>query len=117
MLASVTTAKRFQRIGLVLAGRGAMRAFVVLSEPIRADTIRARCSALVADGHEVAVCYVLPVEAGLQASLEAQRKITTELRRALDASAESIPVFVVSGLDGDGVDECARAWGATDVQP
>jgi hypothetical protein len=93
-----------------------MRTLVVLSDPIESETIRERCSVLIADGHDVAICYVLPSEAGLRASLEAQRRITLELRQALETSAETIPVFVVSGLDGDGVDECAHAWGATDVQ-
>jgi hypothetical protein len=92
-----------------------MRVLVVLVEPIAADGIRERCSSLVADGHEVAVCYVLPVPPSLKASLDAQRRITADLRRALSNSAESIPVFVVTGADGDGVDECATAWGATDV--
>ena len=93
-----------------------MRTLVVLSDPIVAETIRERCSALIADGHEVAVCYVLASQPGLRASLDAQRRITVELRHALETSAETIPVFVVSGLDGDGVDDCARAWGATDVR-
>jgi len=94
-----------------------MRTLVVLSDPIESQTIRERCSVLIAGGHEVALCYVLPRQAGLNASLEVQRRITTELRHALETSAEKIPVFVVSGLDGDGVDDCARAWGATDVKP
>ena len=37
--------------------------------------------------------------------------------RSKSTSAETIPVFVVSGLDGDDVNDCARAWGATDVRP
>jgi hypothetical protein len=94
-----------------------MRTLVVLSDPIEAETIRGRCADLLTGGHEIALCYVLPSQAGLQASLEAQRRITMELRHALEASAETIPVFVISGLEGDSIDECARAWGATDVRP
>jgi hypothetical protein len=94
-----------------------MRTLVVLSDPIEAETIRRRCAGLLAGGHEIAVCYVLSPQAGLQASLEAQRRITMELRHALETSAETIPVFVISGLEGDRIDDCARAWGATDVEP
>jgi hypothetical protein len=93
-----------------------MRVLVVLSEPDLSKTLRERCSALIAEGREVAVCHVVGKQAGLEGLLEAQRKITTALRRALEASAEAIPVFVLTGEDGDGVDDCARAWGATDVQ-
>ena len=94
-----------------------MRTLIVLSDPIEAETIRQRCSVLIADGHELALCYVLPRQADLRASLQAQRRITMELRRALETTAETIPVFVVSGLAGDDVNDCARAWGATDVRP
>jgi len=48
--------------------------------------------------------------------LLAQRRITAALRRTLDGSAEKIPVFVVSGERGDDIDDCARAWGATEVE-
>jgi hypothetical protein len=92
-----------------------MRVLVVLADPIAPHGIRQRCSALVAGGHEVAICYVLPPPPSLKASLEAQRRITADLRQALASSAESIPVFVVSGSAGDGIDDCARDWGATDV--
>ena len=93
-----------------------MRVLVVLADPIATESIRERCSPLIADGHEIAVCYVLPAGEGLRASLETQREITVALRQAFGASAEAIPVFVISGLDGDGVDDCAREWGATDVR-
>ena len=93
-----------------------MRVLVVLQDPIATESIQERCSQLIAEGHEIAVCHVLPAGEGLRASLETQRKITMELRVAFGASAEAIPVFVISGLDGDGVDDCAREWGATDVQ-
>jgi hypothetical protein len=94
----------------------AVRTLVVLCDPIEANAIRERCSALIEAGQEVALCYVLPAGFGLHASLEVQRRITSELREALESSAEAIPVFVVSGAHGDSVDDCARAWGATDVQ-
>ncbi len=93
-----------------------MRVLVVLEDPIATESIQKRCSPLIAGGHELAVCYVLPAGAGLRASLETQRTITMELRHAFGASAEAIPVFVISGLEGDTVDDCARAWGATDVR-
>lgn len=93
-----------------------MRVLVVFEDPMATESAQNRCAPLIAGGHEIAVCYVLPAGAGLRASLDAQRKITMDLRRAFGASAEAIPVFVISGLEGDTVDECARAWGATDVQ-
>jgi hypothetical protein len=52
----------------------------------------------------------------LKAELDAQRKVTAALRRALDGSAESIAVFVVSRADRDAVVECAKEWGATEVR-
>ncbi|HEX6277248.1 MAG TPA: hypothetical protein VFZ53_29605 [Polyangiaceae bacterium] len=94
-----------------------MRVLVVLAEPDVSRATRERCSALLAEGREVAVCHVLNSSSkGLQAHLEAQRKITAALRRALEGGAENIPVFVITGEVGDGVEDCARAWGATDVQ-
>jgi hypothetical protein len=93
-----------------------VRTLVVLRDPIGANAIRERCSSLIEAGQEVALCYVLPGGSGLRASLEIQRRITSELREAFETSAEAVPVFVVSGADGDSVDDCARAWGATDVQ-
>lgn len=52
----------------------------------------------------------------LQATLDAQRKVTAALRRALEGAAETIPVFVVSQAQGDGIVECSREWGATEVR-
>jgi hypothetical protein len=94
----------------------AVRTLVVLRDPIEANAIRQRCSALMEAGQEFALCYVLGADLGLRASLDVQRRITSELRQAFETSAETIPVFVVSGAHGDTVDDCARAWGATDVQ-
>jgi hypothetical protein len=94
-----------------------MRVLVVLPDPLEADSIRERCGAHLEGGHDLAVCYVLAPQTSLEVALKTQQKITGELRRAFSASAEMIPVFVVSGGDGDGVDDCARAWGATDVKP
>lgn len=102
---------------MFLAPVANVRTLVLLSDPIEANVIRQRCSRLLEAGGEVAICYVLPTPLGLHGSLEVQRRITLELRQALETSAEAIPVFVVTGLEGDGVDDCARAWGATDVQP
>jgi hypothetical protein len=91
-----------------------MRVLVVVAEPADGRWIRDRCLPLLAEGHEVAVCCVLPPLTSLEVSLEIQRRVTSELRNAFDGSAETIPVFVASGQDG--VDECARGWGAADVR-
>jgi hypothetical protein len=85
---------------------------VVLSESLGAEGIKERCAPLLKDGHEIAICCALAPEMNLQASLEIQRRITTALRQVLETSAEAIPIFVVTGEAGDGVEECARAWGA-----
>lgn len=90
-----------------------MRVLVVLAEPADGDTLRDRCSPLIATGHEIAICCVLPPLTSLVASLDAQRRVTAQLRRAFNGSAEKIAVFVATR---EGVDECAREWGATDVQ-
>ena len=92
-----------------------MRVLVVLSAASLVDGIRTRCFRAVGERHEVAVCYVLEPHATHERALQMQRKVTAELRQALESAAEAIPVFVVSGGDGDGVDDCARAWGATYV--
>lgn len=99
-----------------LLPRLAMRVLVILPDCVELDAIRQRCGGLVAQGHDLAVCCVLASQATLTAALDAQRRITALLRRALDKSAEAIPVFVVSQGDRDAVDDCARAWGATEVQ-
>jgi hypothetical protein len=93
-----------------------MRVLVVLSNPVEAGLVRHRCEGLVAEGHDLAVCYVMASQVTLKAALDAQRKVTAALRRALEGSAENIPVFVVSQVDGDGIAECAREWGATEVR-
>ena len=93
-----------------------MRVLVALSEPVEADVVRQRCERLVAEGHDLAVCYIMASQVTLSATLDAQRKVTAALRRALEGSAESIPVFVVSQDDGQGIVECAREWGATEVR-
>jgi hypothetical protein len=92
-----------------------MRVLLVLSGTSVDDELPTRCKLLMEEGHEVACCYALASGATLQETLDAQRKITARLRDALDASAEAIPVFVVTGSDWDRVYDCAQAWGATDV--
>jgi len=94
-----------------------MRVLVVLSEPHVPRPLGERCQRLIGDGHDVALCYSSTVAATIDATLDAQRKITADLRRTLENSAETIPVFVVTGQSGDGIDDCARAWGATDIWP
>ena len=93
-----------------------MRVLVVIEEPIDADAIVRRCGTLIAQGHEVAICYVSPAQGTLQSTLALQRRITAALRQALEGSAEEIPVFVVSQSEGDGIDDCARDWGAAEVR-
>jgi len=94
-----------------------MRVLVIAAEPFAAEAIRDRCAGLLSDGHEVAICCALSPELGLRASLDVQRRITLSLRQALAHAAEAIPVFIVTGTAGDGIEDCARAWGATDVKP
>src|SRR5689334_13368838 len=96
--------------------RERMRVLVVLSDAVDVDTIRQRCAAHVAQGHELAICFVLSAPTTLQATLETQRKLTAALRIVLGAAAETIAVFVVTAVAGDEVADCARAWGATDVE-
>lgn len=93
-----------------------MQVLVVVGDVHALAAKCSRCSTLVAEGADVAVCYVTPSAKVLAGMLEAQRTMTAALRRALDGSAEKIAVFVVSGEAGDGVEECARAWGATVVE-
>jgi hypothetical protein len=92
------------------------RILVVLRAPIDVETVRRRCSLGVAQAHEMAVCYVLqPHETSVEAAVQAQRRITDSLRQVLDRWAETIPVFVVTECDGDGIQDCASEWGATVV--
>ncbi len=94
------------------------RILVVLRAATDVETLRQRFRPSVAETHEMAVCYVLPDnEQGIGAMVEAQRRITVSLRRALDQRAERIAIFVVTDRDGDSVDACARDWGATVVDP
>lgn len=94
-----------------------MRVLILLSDLASADKSSARCSALLGQGDEVAVCCVLPASHGLAGVIDAQRRITAALRRRDDGSADKVAVFVVSGEAGDGIDDCAEAWGATRVEP
>jgi hypothetical protein len=41
--------------------------------------------------------------------------VTLALRRIGEAAVESVAVFAASERDGERVDDCARAWGATEV--
>lgn len=68
-------------------------------------------------GAQVAICYQLPAgRDGLHEGLAAQRALTNALREAQGDRAESVPVFVVSDRDGERLDDCATAWGATEVK-
>lgn len=105
--------------GSIFASPRAMRVLVVLRDPLDLDVVRQRCSDALAESGAVAVavCFVADVALTFQASLHAQRKVTAVLRGALESRAEDIPVFVVSGDDEDGIGNCAREWGATEVRP
>jgi hypothetical protein len=93
-----------------------MRVLVVLSEPFAVAHVQQRCAGLVNPGVELAVCCVVDERTDLQVSLEHQRRITVALRRAFGALAETIAVFIVTNGEGDRVEDCARAWGATEVR-
>jgi hypothetical protein len=93
-----------------------MRVLVVIGEPFAPDAMRERCGRLLSEGHELAVCYTLAPLTNLPTSLGIQRRIAAALREGLESSAERIPIFVVTGAPGDGVEECARAWEATEVR-
>ncbi|HUS69001.1 MAG TPA: hypothetical protein VMZ28_30905 [Kofleriaceae bacterium] len=67
-----------------------------------------------ADG-ECACCFVHEADDGGRDHLGLQQRMTTDLRAVLGAGAEGVAIFVVSGRAGDGVDDCAAAWGATEV--
>jgi hypothetical protein len=49
-------------------------------------------------------------------AVAAQRAITTAMRLVFGERAESIAIFVASSRKGQGIAECARAWGATEVR-
>jgi hypothetical protein len=90
------------------------RILVVLRGPIDAGTVRRRCTFDVEGPYEMAVCHVLPQGSdGIRDGLRAQQEITAALRVAMGRRAESVAVLVASEREGDGVDDCAREWGAT----
>jgi hypothetical protein len=92
------------------------RILFVFRAAIDVESLRKRCLDGVAQEHSMAVCYVLQAhELSFDAALDAQRRITLSLRKAFDQRAETFAVFVVTERDGDRVDDCARAWGATVV--
>ena len=93
-----------------------MHVLVVLADLQALDAQCERCFVLLEKGNDVAVCYVTPSATQLKEMLASQRRITASLRLALNGSAEKIPVFVVSGQAGDGIEDCAKAWGATVVE-
>ncbi len=92
------------------------RTLVVLRGSIDRATLRARYAAVLVEGGDVAVCCVLPAgHDGLDDALRAQREVTSALRACIPQRAEDVAVLVVSEADELGVEECARAWGATEV--
>jgi hypothetical protein len=93
-----------------------MRVLVVLSGPVEASAVQARCAATMEEGHELALCYVLSTHPDLRVVITLQQELTAILRRLLGASAEKIPVFVATNVEGDRVEDWADAWDATDVR-
>ena len=94
------------------------RILVVLRGPIDVGTVRRRCALTVTGPYEMAVCHVLPAgHDGIRDSLHAQKQITAALRVVLGGRAENVAVLVASDRLGEGVDECAKEWGATLVYP
>jgi hypothetical protein len=92
-----------------------MRVLVVISGPVEATAIQARCAAPMEEGHELALCYVASAP-DLRVAINVQQELTATLRRMFGAMAEKIPVFVASDADGDRVEDWAQAWDATDVR-
>jgi hypothetical protein len=92
-----------------------MRVLVVLSAASMVEGIRTRCARVIQDGDELAVCFLLDPETTYQHSLQIQREATQELRLIFKSAAETVPIFVVTGAPGDGVPDCATAWGAAYV--
>lgn len=92
------------------------RTLVVLHGSVDRATLHARFEAILVEGGDVAVCCVLPAgRDGLDDALRVQREVTSALRACVPQHAENVAVLVVSETDALGVDECARAWGATEV--
>jgi hypothetical protein len=90
------------------------RILVVFRGPIDAGTVRRRCTLEVEGPYEMAVCQVLsPGSDSIRDGIRAQQEITAALRVTMADRAESIAVLVASERQGDGVDDCAREWGAT----
>ena len=91
---------------------------MVVRGEIDSEVLARRCEELspaVVDA-QIAICYQLPPgQDGLLESLNAQRALTKALRAARGAAAEEVPVFVASERDGERLDDCAKAWGATEV--
>jgi hypothetical protein len=89
---------------------------MVLRGPLEGNPVRVRCEAIAAEPGEVAVCRVLEGYPPSLAEVVNEQRVTTHaLRSALGARAEGIAVFVATAREGDGVEDWARAWGATMV--
>jgi hypothetical protein len=93
-----------------------MRILVVLTDADPKHVVRERFAALLSAHHVLAACLVAPELGSFPEGLEVQRRVSTMLRYLLGASAENIAVFVISGRPGDNVEDCALAWGASEVQ-
>lgn len=86
--------------------------FVVIDSPIEVRKI----PSLGADADvasQVAICLI---DGGDGANhLALQQQTTAQLRARFGPAAETVAIFVVSGLPGDDVAACAAAWGASEV--
>jgi hypothetical protein len=92
---------------------------VVLTGELDPRAMARRCEALPAptpEEVELAIVYELPPgRDGLTDSLTAQRVVTKALRAARGVAAEQVAVFVACERAGETLDDCASAWGATEV--
>lgn len=89
-----------------------MRILLLVSDATALSSVRERVSTRLAGQHALAICCVAAERASFLDCLETQQKITTVLRLALGSIAESVPIFVITGVVGDRVDDCAREWRA-----
>lgn len=93
------------------------RILLVMKGSINEQTVRECSAGALLDDVPLAVCYQLPNGAdGLHEGLSAQRSLTELLRQVHGARAEAIAIFVASERDGQRVEDCADAWGATEVR-
>jgi hypothetical protein len=95
---------------------GRVRLLVVIRGSIRLEAVKTQWQAACEEACELAFCYVLPAgRDGFLDAVRAQRAVTTALRQTCGAEAEKVAVFAACERDGERVEDCASAWGATEV--